>query len=160
MTGSVNNTGLAARPDLVVAVERLGASGPLRWDRDVAVDTEVVRVREPGLRDGIRARAVLREQSDDPGRLLVAIEVDALVADDAATARAELLRLGESLDGSDTLRYVGTVNGLLTLVLDLYTAGVADAVIVHPIDGDPTVARIADDVVPLLHQRMAAAGAA
>ncbi len=113
-------------------------------------------------------RAAWTSLGNEPADLVVALEIDVLIADDAATARAKLLRLGESRFG-DTVRYVGTANGLLTLILDIYTAEVADAVILRPIDsaaesaddsvdaGRNTAALIAEQVLPQLTKRSVAA---
>ena len=109
-------------------------------------------------------RAAWTSLGNEPADLVVALEVDVLIADDAATARAKLLRLGESRFG-DTVRYVGTANGLLTLILDIYTAEVADAVILRPIDsaagsaddGRSSAALIAEQVLPQLTKRSVAA---
>ncbi|RZL74904.1 MAG: hypothetical protein EOP32_32610 [Rhodococcus sp. (in: high G+C Gram-positive bacteria)] len=113
------------------------------------------------MRGGIRERAQLRSEwsqaGRDPAGLIVAIEIDVLIDASAAAARAELLRLGESQSG-DTLRYVGTANGLTTLVLDVYVTEVADAVILRPIDSvnrnlSISAALIVDEVLPALRRR-------
>lgn len=152
------------RPELVVAID--GDNHPIAWSgpRPADADASVVRrIRQPELRGGIKERAQLRagwqELGGNPADLVVALEIDVLIADDAATARAELLRLGASRFG-DTVRYVGTAQGLLTLILDVYTAEVADAVILRPIDAaapDGSAALIADQVLPRLRERAAAA---
>jgi hypothetical protein len=149
---------------LLVAIDgdnhRIAWSGPRPVDAQASV---VRRIRQPELRGGIRERAQLRaawqQIGDNPADLVVALEIDVLIADDAATARAELLRLGESRFG-DTVRYVGTASGLLSLILDIYTAEVADAVILRPLDSDAeagSAALIADRVLPRLRERAAAA---
>lgn len=152
------------RPELLVAID--GDDHPLAWSgpRPTEAPSSVVRrIRQPELRGGIKERAALRagwqELGDDPADLVVALEIDVVIAEDAATARAELLRLGESRFG-DTVRYVGTANGLLTLILDIYAAEVADAVILRPLDqgqGGGSVKLIADKVLPGLLERAAAA---
>jgi hypothetical protein len=152
------------RPELLVAID--GDEHPLAWSgpRPAEARSSVVRrIRQPELRGGIKERAALRAGwqalGDDPADLVVALEIDVVIADDAATARAELIRLGESRFG-DTVRYVGTANGLLTLILDVYAAEVADAVILRPLDqghGAGSARLIADKVLPGLLQRAAAA---
>lgn len=155
------------RPELLVAID--GDDRPLAWSgaRPTEGPSSMVRrIRQPELRGGIRERAALRagwqELGDDPADLVVALEIDVVIAEDAATARAELLRLGESRFG-DTVRYVGTAKGLLTLIVDIYVAEVADAVILRPLDRGQTGDRpgsaqlIADHVLPQLLERAAAA---
>ncbi|PYE19949.1 hypothetical protein DFR67_10287 [Williamsia limnetica] len=155
------------RPELLVAIDGetpIAWSGPRPADASASV---VRRIRQPELRGGIKERAQLRaswqDLGDDPADLVVALEVDVLIAEDAGTARAELLRLGESRFG-DTVRYVGTPAGLLSLILDAYTAEVADAVILRPLDTRPdsgsvsaSAELIAEQVLPRLRERAAAA---
>lgn len=120
--------------------------------------TMVHRMRQAELRGAIRERAAVREQwigaGEDPADLIVALEIDVLIAADARTARRELLQYGEAQFG-DTVRYVGTPQGLATLILDVYVADVADAAILCPIISSAgskqgTAALIIDDVLPLL----------
>jgi hypothetical protein len=164
-----------SRPELLVAID--GDDHPIAWSGPRPRDAHpalIRRIRQPELRGGIRERGQMRADwehlGNDPADLVVALEIDVLIADDAATARAELLRLGESRFG-DTVRYIGTANGLLTLILDIYTAEVADAVILRPIDAAPaasadesvvsdhrgSAALIADQVLPRLDARSTAA---
>jgi hypothetical protein len=154
-----------SRPELLVAID--GDDNPIAWSgprpRDAHAAT-IRRIRQPELRGGIRERAQMRavweQLGNNPADLVVALELDVLIADDAATARAELLRLGESRFG-DTVRYVGTARGLLTLILDIYTAEVADAVILRPLDaaadGRGTATLIADQLLPQLNEKSFAA---
>ncbi|MDZ7914857.1 MAG: hypothetical protein U5O16_23975 [Rhodococcus sp. (in: high G+C Gram-positive bacteria)] len=136
------------RPPLAVGVEVPSAA--VRWHRDIGDDIVVERIRESGLRESIRARAELRSHSVTPSNLLVALEIDALVSTDAATARAALVEAGESPNGGTTFRYVGTVNGLLSLITDAYTTEVADGFIVHAIDGVSTTSALTGRLFPLL----------
>lgn len=144
------------RPELTVAID--GEDHPIAWSGPRPADAHparVVRIRRSVLSDAIRERSRLRADSlDDPADLVVALEVEALIAPEASTARSELLRRGESLAG-DTVRYVGTPNGLRTLIEDLYVAEVADAVIVIPIDGLSTAVQVADQVLPRLREASA-----
>ncbi len=152
------------RPELLVAID--SDNHPIAWSGPRPVDAHdsvVRRIRQPELRGGIKERAHLRADwahlGSNPADLVVALEIDVLIANDAASARAELLRLGESRSG-DTVRYVGTAQGLLSLILDVYTAEVADAVILRPIDeaaADGSAALIIDQVLPRLRERAAAA---
>jgi hypothetical protein len=121
-------------------------------------------MRCPELREAIRERTNQRADwiaaGKPPADLMMALEIDVLVADDAAAARGELLRLGESKTG-DTVRYIGTPTGLATLILDIYVADVADAVILRPLDigaGESlSVELLVEKVLPLIRQRSIAA---
>ena len=149
-------TSARLRPELTVAID--GEHHPIAWSGPRPADAHsarVVRIRRSTLSESIRERARLRADAvDDPADLVVALEVEALIAPEASTARAELLRRGETLT-SDTLRYVGTPNGLRTLIEDLYVAEVADAVIITPIDGMSTAVLVADQVLPRLRESSA-----
>ncbi|QII07299.1 hypothetical protein BH93_19745 [Rhodococcoides fascians A25f] len=119
------------------------------------------RMRQPDLGGGIRERERVRrswtDAGGDPASLSVALDIDVLIADDAPSARTRLSLRGEEMFGS-TVRYVGTARGLVSLIVDVYSAHVADAVVLHAIDRgapDPgcTSALLAREVLPLFHNR-------
>ena len=152
----------AVRPPLTVVID--GEDHPIAWSGPRDVDSpwsSVHRIRSETLADAARKRKALRAGIDDPGALVVALEVEVLVAPDASTARAAAARIGSDPDAATadvtapdtTVRYIGTPYGLLTLVEDIYAADVADAVILTPIDGLATAALIADQVLPVLRSR-------
>jgi hypothetical protein len=124
------------RPQLVVA---------LRGDTDV--DLPIV-VRRPTLRDAQRARNVLRSGQRDPANFIVALEVEVAIAAHPASARASAGAVPTDSTGSETVRYIGTPHGLIGLIRDIYAAEVADAVIITPLDGSATEARIREEVIP------------
>lgn len=114
-------------------------------------------VRRPTLRDAQRARGVLRAGTKDPANFIVALEVEAAIAPHPASARAA----AGTVDGvgipseTDTIRYVGTPSGLVSLIRDIYAAQVADAVLITPIDGSATATRVREEVLPALADRVA-----
>ncbi len=113
---------------------------------DSVANTFGIVVRQTSLRDAQRSRAVLRAGASDQANYVVALEVQAAIAPRADSARASVRLLD---DVADTVRYVGTAHGLYTLIRDIYAAEVADAVIVTPIDGSATAARVREEVLPL-----------
>ena len=53
---------------------------------------------------------------------------------------------------SETIRYIGTAHGLITLIRDIYAAEVADAVIIVPIDGSASERRVREQVLPYVSE--------
>ncbi|MBT0566158.1 hypothetical protein [Williamsia sp. CHRR-6] len=148
------------RPELTVAID--GEDHPIAWSGPrptSAGPARVVRIRRGRLADGIAERARLRAEFDgDPADLVVALEVEAVIAERAADARSEYaaarLRAGDPpATTRPTVQYVGTPAGLLSLIDDLYVAEVADAVIITPVNGLATAALVADQVLPRLRAR-------
>ncbi|MFW0788494.1 hypothetical protein [Gordonia sp. CPCC 205333] len=113
---------------------------------DDLANTFGIVVRQANLRDAQRSRSVLRAGVRDQANYVVALEVQAAIAPLADSARASV---GVATGEEETVRYVGTVHGLYTLIRDIYAAEVADAVIITPIDGSPTAARVREQVLPL-----------
>lgn len=94
------------------------------WYRDAAAE----RVRGVDLTDLARRSAHLRRT--EPGAE-VAADIDAVIASDAATARA-LLAQSDGERHSGALLYVGTPTGLAGLVADIYALGIADGAVLIP----------------------------
>jgi hypothetical protein len=116
---------------------------------DVVAQTFPIVVRRETLRGAQRARSLLRAGTHDQANFVVALEVEVAIASHAASARAAVAQAGAPTDNSDTIRYVGTTHGLITLLRDIYAAEVADAVILVPIDGSATGNRIREQVLPV-----------
>ena len=95
-----------------------------------------------------RARNVLRSGQRDPANFIVALEVEVAIAAHPASARASVGAVPTDSTGSETVRYIGTPHGLIGLIRDIYAAEVADAVIITPLDGSATEARIREEVIP------------
>lgn len=117
---------------------------------DVAQGLPIV-VRRETLREAQRARSLLRAGSHDPANFVVALEIEVAIAGHAASARAAVAAAADTTPDteSDTIRYIGTTAGLITLVRDIYVAEVADAIILVPIDGRATEDRIREQVLPV-----------
>lgn len=113
---------------------------------DAAAQSFPIVVRKPTLREAQRARSLLRAGSHDPANFVVALEVEAAIAPHPGSARAAAAHVTDEL--ADTIRYVGTAHGLASLIRDVYAAEVADAIIVVPIDGSATAARVRQQVLP------------
>ncbi|NMO03589.1 hypothetical protein HH308_20445 [Gordonia sp. TBRC 11910] len=120
---------------------------------DDVANTFGIVVRQANLRDAQRSRAVLRAGVRDQANYVVALEIQAAIAPVADSARASA---GAATGDEQTVRYVGTAHGLSTLIRDIYAAEVADAVIITPIDGSPTAARVREQVLPLFAEAFAA----
>lgn len=122
-----------SRPALVVTVDGEPASAHL------------TRVRAADLRLAQRERGYLRAEAERAGRepAAVALEVDVVIDERAADARASYAPNGSGAQG---ITYVGTPSGLRSLIEDVYAAEVADAVVLRPVGG----ARTKDLIATLL----------
>lgn len=116
---------------------------------DAVAQTFPIVVRRETLRDAQRARSLLRAGTHDQANFVVALEIEVAIAPHAASARAAVEQAGASTGDSETIRYVGTTHGLITLLRDIYAAEVADAVILVPLDGSATDRRIREQVLPV-----------
>ena len=135
---------------------------------DAAAAELPIVVRRPTLREAQRTRSLLRAGTRDTANFSVALTVEVAIAPHPASARASAAAVasttptGAALTGtspggaSETVRYVGTPHGLVTLIRDIYAAEVADAVLIVPIDGSATEHRVRAEVLPQLQSRRAA----
>ena len=129
----------------------------------VADPPNVVRIRASDLREAQRARADIRvdiaADGRDPDSVTVLLDVDALIAPSAPLARRELAQLDSSLSGAatrakdDTVTYIGTPVGLISLIADVQAAEVADGVTLRPLALPGTLELIVSDVIPWLESR-------
>lgn len=108
----------------------------------------MVRLAADDLQQARRARTRLR---DDDGEVAVILDIKVAVAADVRSAYARL-------DGSDGVRYAGTVNGLAGLIADIESAGVADGVTLVNATGagaatPQDLAELGRTVLGLLEQR-------
>lgn len=122
-----------SRPALLVTIDGAPETVPL------------TRVRAADLRIAQKQRGYLRAEAERAGREpgAVALEVDVVIDELAATARASYTPSGEAGQG---ITYVGTPSGLKSLIEDVYAAEVADAVVLRPVGG----ARTEDLIATLL----------
>ena len=92
------------------------------WNELTDGGHQPIRVAAPDLQQASRIRA--RVRADHEG-VAVILDITVAVAGDFRSARA-------ALDGpapaDNTLRYAGTVDGLVGLIADIGSAGVADGV--------------------------------
>jgi hypothetical protein len=118
---------------------------------DTVAQSFPIVVRRSTLRDAQRARSLLRSGTHDQANFSVALEVEAAIAPHPASARAAAGDPAASDDDvPETIRYIGTPRGLVSLIRDIYVAEIADAVIIVPIDGSATESRVREQVLPQL----------
>ncbi|MEH3141486.1 MAG: hypothetical protein PGN37_15175 [Mycobacterium kyogaense] len=108
----------------------------------------VIRVSAPDLQ---RARQVRARIRSGPGNAAVILDVTVAVARDFRAARGAFGELGAQ--AGDTIRYAGTVAGLVGLIDDIETAGVADGVTLIGASTQQDLDRIGRDVLRALAAR-------
>ncbi|MGW4477551.1 hypothetical protein [Rhodococcus triatomae] len=118
----------------------------------------VVRVRAHDLGEAHRKREIVRNRAErdgrDPDTIAVLLDVEVLLADDHRSAYRELARLDAGLPDRrvpESIWYAGTARGLVGLLSDIRTAGVADGVTLLPLVLPQVLDRVVDDVLPPLH---------
>ncbi|KGI70087.1 hypothetical protein MJO55_24615 [Mycolicibacterium rufum] len=109
-------------------------------------DQPIIRVAAPDLQRARRVRARIRSGTED---LAVILDVTVAVAGDFRSAR----RAFDATDSDETIRYAGTVAGLVGLLGDIETAGVADGVTLIPASDGQDLSRIGHDVLRGLASR-------
>ena len=119
------------------------------WSELTAGETAAVRIAAPDLQQARRARGRI---TDD---VAVILDITVAIAADFRSARKAMPRL----DG-DTVRYAGTVDGLVGLVGDIFMADVADGVTFIPATPDQDMRQLADEALDRIARRLPLAGAA
>ncbi|KMO83547.1 hypothetical protein EV589_0955 [Mycobacterium sp. BK558] len=109
----------------------------------------IIRVAAPDLQRARRVRARIRSGPED---LAVILDVTVAVAGDFRSARSAF-DAGDSADAGDTIRYAGTVAGLVGLIGDIESAGVADGVTLIAASDRQDLGRIGRDVLRGLASR-------
>jgi alkanesulfonate monooxygenase SsuD/methylene tetrahydromethanopterin reductase-like flavin-dependent oxidoreductase (luciferase family) len=104
-----------------------------------------VRVRAVDLRALGQQAAVAR--AEHPGAAVV-VDIDVAIAEDARSARVTVADLNR--EPGDTLLYVGTPDGLVGLIADIHSLGIADGAVLLPMTGSGTLDLIYDRVLPKL----------
>ena len=84
------------------------------------------------------------------------LDITVAVADDFRSARNSMTSLGTT----DTVHYAGTVDGLASLVADIFMADVADGVTFIPASPQLDVRKVADATMNRIARRLPLAGAA
>lgn len=128
---------------------------------DLAAQPPVVyRVRAADLRAAQQARSSIRAQvaaeGRDPDTVAVLVDVETLVSVDSRSARTELALLDETLGvphRPSSLSYVGTAEGLASLIADIHAADVADGVTLLPLALPKVLERVVDGTLPWLERR-------
>lgn len=125
------------------------ASGD-HWSELTSGAAEAVRLVAPDLQRARRARGRI---ADD---VAVILDITVAVADDFRSARNSMTSLGTT----DTVHYAGTVDGLASLVADIFMADVADGVTLIPASPQLDVRKVADATMNRIARRLPLAGAA
>ncbi len=124
------------------------ASGD-NWSELTSGDTAAVRMAAPDLQQARRARGRI---SDD---VAVILDITVAVAADFRSAHAAMPLLDD-----DTLHYAGTIDGLASLVADIFIAEVADGVTFIPASPEQDMQRVADAALDRIARRLPRLGAA
>lgn len=128
---------------------------------DLAAEPAVVhRVRAADLREAQQTRARIRSrvaaEGRDPDSVAVLIDIETLIGVDSRSARAELALLDETLGvphQPTSLSYIGTSEGLASLIADIHAADVADGVTLLPLALPRVLERVVDGTLPWLERR-------
>ncbi len=159
----------SARRLLRVAVELSGPPAPDYWaDLTVGRPGEppldpagpsgnVIRVRATDLRDAGKIRDRIRSEATtegrDPESVTVLVDLEVLVHPDARAARRHARIESTACREPRTLSYVGTPEGLASLIADIHSVGVADGVTLVPAPAPFTVEHLVDGTLPWLEER-------
>lgn len=140
-----------------VAVEAFGTVSDARSHAEKHSDR--IRIRASDLREAQRRTHRLRldeaGSGRDPRELTVLVDIEVIIAPVARDARTQSLLAGclPPPDSPATIRYVGTPEGLATLITDIHAANVADGATLIPVDGHGSTRLIIERVLPLLDRR-------
>lgn len=117
------------------------------WTEYTHGQAEVVRFGAPDLKRAQRLRAGIRADGDVDAVLDVKVAV-------AADFRTACRAMATASPGDDAaLRYVGTLDGLASLVSDIHAAGVADGVTLIPVAAEQDPSWLAAEVLRRLDLR-------
>lgn len=128
------------------------ARSPLRLGIDtgeqVWLNTSVAlaRVRAPELRRLARNVAVARREQPDCD---VVADIQVVIAGTADEARTALAASARQPDPG-ALLYVGTVTGVVGLIVDLYSLGITDGAVLIPVVDGAVIDLIRNEVLPEL----------
>lgn len=126
-------------PALLVR-RRAGSEQPGSEQPGSELPASSIRLRAADLQAAQKLSAKFSPDQRRSRALLLDIEV--VIAEAAREARLDLARI-TSVDASasyapDTVRYVGTVDGLTGLIQDVCAVGIADGVVLIPLSLHPT----------------------
>jgi hypothetical protein len=117
------------------------------------------RIQASDLRDAQRQSHQSTTNSTWTGPLFLEIEV--LVDHTAAAARRQLAQLHDHTKSHDPtngdppphgVRYIGTIQGLQSLIQDVWAVGIADGVVLLPLSPEPSERLIVEELPALLEQ--------
>ncbi|NKR89375.1 LLM class flavin-dependent oxidoreductase [Rhodococcus hoagii] len=166
---AVELTGAGHHPAAARIAGNVPLTGPDYWvDLTVGPDildlaarpAVVQRIQAADLRDAQQARERIRTEvaaeGRDPDSVTVLVDIEVLIAPDSRSARTELALLDETLGvphQSSSLTYVGTAEGLGSLLADIRAADVADGVTLLPLALPKVLERIVGGTLPCLERR-------
>ncbi|QKT09880.1 hypothetical protein [Rhodococcus sp. W8901] len=166
---AVELTGAGHHPAAARIAGNVPLTGPDYWvdltvgpdDLDLAAQPPVVyRVQASDLREAqqtrTRIRAEVAAEGRDPDGITVLVDVETLLAVDSRSARSELALLDETLGVPHlptSLSYIGTADGLASLIADIHAADVADGVTLVPLALPRVLERVVDGTLPWLERR-------
>ncbi|MDH6679867.1 alkanesulfonate monooxygenase SsuD/methylene tetrahydromethanopterin reductase-like flavin-dependent oxidoreductase (luciferase family) [Rhodococcus sp. LBL1] len=166
---AVELTGAGHHPAAARVAGNVPLTGPDYWvDLTVGPDTldlaaqppVVHRIRAVDLREAQQTRSRIRGQvaaeGRDPDTVAVLVDVETLISADSRSARTELALLDETLGvphQPSSLSYIGTAQGLASLVADIHAADVADGVTLLPLALPKVLGHVVDGTLPWLERR-------
>ncbi|MDH6283716.1 hypothetical protein [Prescottella agglutinans] len=166
---AVELTGAGHHPAAARVAGNVPLTGPDYWvDLTVGPDTldlaaqppVVHRIRAVDLREAQQTRSRIRGQvaaeGRDPDTVAVLVDVETLISADSRSARVELALLDETLGvphQPSSLSYIGTAQGLASLVADIHAADVADGVTLLPLALPKVLGHVVDGTLPWLERR-------
>ncbi|WFR72462.1 hypothetical protein P9209_29865 [Prescottella defluvii] len=166
---AVELTGAGHHPAAARVAGNVPLTGPDYWvDLTVGPDTldlaaqppVVHRIQAVDLREAQQTRSRIRAQvaaeGRDPDTVAVLVDVETLISVDSRSARAELALLDETLGvphQPSSLSYIGTAQGLASLVADIHAADVADGVTLLPLALPKVLGHVVDGTLPWLERR-------
>ncbi|QCQ93507.1 LLM class flavin-dependent oxidoreductase [Rhodococcus sp. SGAir0479] len=166
---AVELSGAGHHPAAARIAGNIALTGPDLWvdltvgpdTLDLAAEPAVVhRVRAADLREVQQIRARIRSavaaDGRDPDAVAVLVDIETLIGADSRSARAELALLDETSSvphQPSSLSYIGTAEGLASLIADIHAADVADGVTLLPLALPRVLERVVDGTLPWLERR-------
>jgi hypothetical protein len=121
------------------------------WIELTTGEQPAVRVSALDLQQAQRARARIRNDAD----VAVVLDITVLVAEDYRSAYRGMTAVQS--DSPASVRYAGTLDGLVGLVADIFVAGVADGVTLIPATPQQDVEVLAAAVLARIGDRLTVA---
>ena len=125
-----------------------GAGTAAAWTELTADAGPAVRMQARDLQHAQRASRRLRADTD----AAVVLDLEVLIAEDRRSARRLLSAVSPA---RDNVHYVGTVEGLVGLLADIESAGVADGVTLIPVAPEQDARALAERTLSRLRLKRA-----